>query len=401
MHQVTLAFVAAVAVTGSMAHAQPALIDLGLPPGAQDCEASALSADGAIVGGSCTVGVGPAAFRWTAAGGFDLIDPDQAFFWTTADAMSADGRSVAGLAIEDDGATTYGFRWTPDTGIVMLPPPAGLDRTWANAISGDGATVVGSAVGGGDGRAFLWTPDGGTENLGVLPGAIDSAARAMSADGRVVVGVSGDEPFRWTRADGMVSLGLPTTATSATAIAASADGSIIAANAFMDGLQRAHLWTQADGFVALPVPGGATRTTIEAISADGSTAVGALGIPANRAMYWRADVGTVFLADYLADLGVDVSGWTLLTARAVSTDGSTVAGVGLLDGQQRAFLITGLPATAPCPADLDGDGRLTVFDFLEFQNLFVAGDLRADFDRDGELTIFDFLAFQNAFDAGC
>ncbi|MFI4917576.1 MAG: hypothetical protein ACIAS6_13860, partial [Phycisphaerales bacterium JB060] len=26
---------------------------------------------------------------------------------------------------------------------------------------------------------------------------------------------------------------------------------------------------------------------------------------------------------------------------------------------------------------------------------------RADFDGDGELTIFDFLAFQNAFDAGC
>ncbi|MEQ8316982.1 MAG: GC-type dockerin domain-anchored protein [Phycisphaerales bacterium] len=56
---------------------------------------------------------------------------------------------------------------------------------------------------------------------------------------------------------------------------------------------------------------------------------------------------------------------------------------------------------APCPADLDGDGELTVFDFLAFQNLFDAGDPAADFDGDGELTIFDFLAFQNAFDAGC
>ncbi|MEO1007178.1 MAG: GC-type dockerin domain-anchored protein [Planctomycetota bacterium] len=58
------------------------------------------------------------------------------------------------------------------------------------------------------------------------------------------------------------------------------------------------------------------------------------------------------------------------------------------------------PAAA-CPADLDGDGTLTVFDFLAFQNLFDAGDPAADFDGDGELTIFDFLAFQNAFDAGC
>ncbi|MCW5757097.1 MAG: hypothetical protein KIT54_07675 [Phycisphaeraceae bacterium] len=55
----------------------------------------------------------------------------------------------------------------------------------------------------------------------------------------------------------------------------------------------------------------------------------------------------------------------------------------------------------PCRADLDGDGELTIFDFLLFQNLFAAGDLRADFDGDGELTLFDFLAFQNEFAAGC
>ena len=54
-----------------------------------------------------------------------------------------------------------------------------------------------------------------------------------------------------------------------------------------------------------------------------------------------------------------------------------------------------------CAADLDGDGELTLFDFLEFQNLFATGDPIADFDGDGSLTLFDFLAFQNAFDAGC
>ena len=55
----------------------------------------------------------------------------------------------------------------------------------------------------------------------------------------------------------------------------------------------------------------------------------------------------------------------------------------------------------PCRADLDGDGSLSIFDFLAFQNLFDAGDLAADFDGDGSLTIFDFLSFQNEFDAGC
>ncbi|OAB63968.1 hypothetical protein AY599_16350 [Leptolyngbya valderiana BDU 20041] len=54
-----------------------------------------------------------------------------------------------------------------------------------------------------------------------------------------------------------------------------------------------------------------------------------------------------------------------------------------------------------CAADRDADGELTIFDFLAFQNLFDAGDLRADLDEDGQLTIFDFLTYQNRFAAGC
>ena len=62
---------------------------------------------------------------------------------------------------------------------------------------------------------------------------------------------------------------------------------------------------------------------------------------------------------------------------------------------------TPISLDAACRADIDGDGSLTIFDFLGFQNLFDAGDLAADFDGDGALTLFDFLAFQNEFDAGC
>ncbi|MEQ8843709.1 MAG: PQQ-binding-like beta-propeller repeat protein [Phycisphaerales bacterium] len=54
-----------------------------------------------------------------------------------------------------------------------------------------------------------------------------------------------------------------------------------------------------------------------------------------------------------------------------------------------------------CFADFDGDGSLTLFDFLAFQNAFDAGERSADCDGDGSLTLFDFLCFQNAFDAGC
>ncbi|MFG0284402.1 MAG: SBBP repeat-containing protein [Phycisphaerales bacterium JB039] len=67
-------------------------------------------------------------------------------------------------------------------------------------------------------------------------------------------------------------------------------------------------------------------------------------------------------------------------------------------GDDDAFLVA---LGAVCTADCDGDGALTLLDFLCFQNTFGAGDPAADCDGDGSLTFFDFLCFQNAFDAGC
>jgi hypothetical protein len=56
-----------------------------------------------------------------------------------------------------------------------------------------------------------------------------------------------------------------------------------------------------------------------------------------------------------------------------------------------------------CPADLDVDGDLTLFDFFEFQNRFDSGGAVgfADFSYDGRLDVFDFLEFLSLFDAGC
>jgi len=73
-----------------------------------------------------------------------------------------------------------------------------------------------------------------------------------------------------------------------------------------------------------------------------------------------------------------------------------------VNGRESTFDDIGYTTGAPvCVADCDGDGALTLFDFLCFQNLFDAGDLAADLDGDGILTLFDFLTFQNLFDAGC
>jgi len=56
---------------------------------------------------------------------------------------------------------------------------------------------------------------------------------------------------------------------------------------------------------------------------------------------------------------------------------------------------------ASCGADCDGDGSLTIFDYLCFQNAFNAGDPDADCDGDGEVTAADFACFQSRFMSGC
>ncbi|MCC6676664.1 MAG: hypothetical protein IT436_05925 [Phycisphaerales bacterium] len=80
-------------------------------------------------------------------------------------------------------------------------------------------------------------------------------------------------------------------------------------------------------------------------------------------------------------------------------------------GQHDAGVLTAAPwvleggywpgVVAPCPADLNGDGLVDFADYLEFLNLYDAGDLRVDFNGDGLVDFADYLEFLNLYDAGC
>lgn len=67
---------------------------------------------------------------------------------------------------------------------------------------------------------------------------------------------------------------------------------------------------------------------------------------------------------------------------------------GFRDGRTTVYI-------TDCEADMDWDGQLTFFDFLEFFNLYAAGAMDADCNGDETLNFEDFLCFQNDFARGC
>jgi hypothetical protein len=60
-----------------------------------------------------------------------------------------------------------------------------------------------------------------------------------------------------------------------------------------------------------------------------------------------------------------------------------------------------VPPGQSCAADLNGDGSLTVNDFLAFLQFFGTVDPRADFDHSGAVNLQDFLAYLQAYAVGC
>lgn len=55
----------------------------------------------------------------------------------------------------------------------------------------------------------------------------------------------------------------------------------------------------------------------------------------------------------------------------------------------------------PCPADINGDGKLNFFDVAAYIALFNAGDMAADINGDGELNFFDVSEYLHLFNQGC
>lgn len=381
-----------------------------LPAGGDPYSApEAISADGRVVvgrsnppGGFCC-----AAFRWSSATGMQpLPDLSGGPVEGSASAVSGDGRIVVGVGHT---GVTKAVVWTASGVPVALPelPGGGSGGSVAWGVSGDGVLIVGSDHAASGKEAFIYNLDtGDISGLGDLPGgAFESVALGISADGQVVVGsgtsAQGEEAMLWTAAKGMEGLGdFPGGDFESSALAADATGDVIVGYGTTADGRRAFRWTHAGGMQLLGSMPGATTTSATAVSANGAVVVGGSVVGGeSEAFIWTLASGRMLpLADLLAEQGADLTGWRLTRAMGISADGSVLTGIGI----NPVGLSEGWVATMViCRPDLNGDGAVDFFDFLEFQNLFAAGDPRADFTGDGVLDFFDFLAFQQAVAEGC
>jgi uncharacterized membrane protein len=179
-----------------------------------------------------------------------------------------------------------------------------------------------------------------------------SYAEGLSADGLTIIGTqhhtTAPQAFRWTEAGGMIGIGdLPGGPFESHARALSSDGSDIVGSGFSASGKEAFLWTGATGLFGLgDLPGGAFESLAWDISGDGSLVVGTghsdLGY---EAFIWDRSNGIRNLREVLvSEYGLDLDGWTLLSARGISADGGTIVGEGRNpSGQSESWRVSGIP----------------------------------------------------------
>lgn len=289
--------------------------------------------------GSTVVGESLGGYVWDRANGMrQLVLPDgrvESHMY----GVSSNGSVVVGEMRDYDHG--WPFIWDAVNGMRELSGPLGGFQApgSAHAVSSDGRVVAGAARNAsGNVEAFVWDEINGRRGLGDLPGGLfNSVPFAMSADGSVVVGQghpqSGNsEAFIWDATNGMRGLGdLYPDFPESWATDVSADGSTVVGGGHLPGSGLAFIWDEAGGMRRLgDLPGGVVSSLAQGVSGDGSIVVG-FGYTASgpEAVLWDAEHGVITIEVLLTSLGIDLAGWSLEQAMAISDDGLTIAGYGI------------------------------------------------------------------------
>jgi probable HAF family extracellular repeat protein len=361
----------AVFTTPSIASEEASFVGVGdLPGGTFESCATDVSGDGSVIVGSSRSGDFLEAFRWEngVMVGLGKLRPDDAE--SQALGVSDDGSVVVGRSAS--GSHLEAFRWKSGVmeGLGVLPS---LEFSTATAVSADGRVVVGFSQSSTAVEAFHWE-NGVMIGLGDLPGgAFLSQALGVSANGSVVVGSGYSEitfeGFRWENGV-MTSLGsLSGVNPFGVATDVSASGSVVVGRASSFGFSgyfpEAFRWENGVMIGLGDLPGGNPESGANGVSADGSVIVGSSATggtelnPTYSVFIWNAEKGMRDLKEMLvAEFGLDLTGWTLTSAEAVSADGRTIVGCGrnprgLSEGWIARFVANQTPV-----ATVRADGRV-------------------------------------------
>jgi hypothetical protein len=407
----TLAAAAISAGTAGAVAQEPVFEGLGFPAGvviSPNTRAMAITSDGSTVVGAAILGH-PAVwwfegvFVWTAGGGMSLVFPESIRGVVHYCAVSDTG-DICGSKEAAPGTSDEGFRI-----VGGVPTTSGFDRFFGYSRGGQWAVGMGW-----DHGAFRWSPVTGYEFIGGQPDA--AAARDITPAGDMIVGGTFNYPgtgggFVWTPGAGFSLIGgLPGVPGSDCSLYAVAAGGSVAAGSVINaaGNVQPVRWYPGRGLRIINNLAGYDAGRALDVSDDGEVIIGEaiqFQQPA-RAFVWDRVRGTRDLRSYLIQLGsIEVAGWTLRTATAVSADGRVIAGWGTdPQGHTQAY-VARVPAFCYANCDISVSSPvLTVLDFNCFLNRFALGSDYANCDGSTVapvLNVQDFGCFLNRFTAGC
>lgn len=223
--------------------------------------------------------------------------------------------------------------------------PGGRRDSYLTTITETGYGVGASSmsIDGGPafGRAISWSPQGGMQLL-PLPSpddeGISSSARQLLPDGRIF-GQSASGAWLYSETDGFEMLDGARHMNFA-----SDDGSIFSGTSLATGTNPGY-WTRENGLQHLPLLGDHFFGNVLGMSADGSVIVGtSQGVPT----VWVDQGEAIEFTDYAESFGLDMTGWSILSARQVSADGTTIVGTARHESWQGH--VEGFVLTIPAPA---------------------------------------------------
>ena len=254
-------------------------------------------------------------------------------------ALTADGNAVTGQAFNDTATTA--FRWTRSGGLQVIGSLPGGSNGAVTGISANGSVICGAEFS--LNAVYRWTSAGGFVDIGSLPGPQGFFfANGISTGASAIVGISGtpsgDRAFRLTNSDGMQSLGTLPGGSSSLAMAVSGDGSTVTGSSESAQGARVFECTSSGKMQDLGILPASEFCSDTRISVDGSAIVGWCANDLRvSGLLWTPTLRVANLSNYLPSIGLNLTGWTIHFAKAISVNGSVIAGDGTFNGEFRSL----------------------------------------------------------------